>query len=137
MEYRHSAGRHGGGDNRHLLVRRKEGERWRGESAMPRGWLHVRAQVSKVVLGSLELIKQVEQSNGTVSCALWRNAIARDEGFGVAIGGEDTWWCDGLVGVDVGGDLEVEGEELGEEVGFCIETVRVEDGGVEGGVGVF
>jgi len=31
--------------------------------------------------------------------------------------------------------LEVEGEELGEEVGFGVEVVGFDDGGVEGGVG--
>ena len=38
---------------------------------------------------------------------------------------------------ETGGDGAVEGEELGEEVGFGGEAVGGEDGGIEGGVGGF
>jgi hypothetical protein len=40
------------------------------------------------------------------------------------------------VAVDFGGDGEVKGEDLGQQVVLGIEAVGVEDGGIEGSVGV-
>ncbi len=64
-------------------------------------------------------------------------AIFRNYRCWVAIGGRDAGGGDGLAGFFAAGDFEVQGEEPGEEVLFGIEAVGVEDGGVEGSVGVF
>jgi hypothetical protein len=65
------------------------------------------------------------------------DAVVRDERGGVAVGERDAGGGDGVAGFFAAGDAEVEVEELGEEVGFGQEVVGGEDGGVEGGVGVF
>ena len=49
----------------------------------------------------------------------------------------DAGGGDGFAPFDAGGDFLVEGEELGEEVGLRREGEGGEDGGIEGGVGVF
>ncbi len=72
----------------------------------------------------------------TVLRRLWRDAVAGDKCCRVAIGRRDAGGGDGLAGFFAAGDFEVQGEELGEEVLFRVEGVGVEDGGVEGGVGV-
>ena len=65
------------------------------------------------------------------------DAVVGDEGGGVTVDGGNAGRGDGFLLFDVGGDLEVEGEELGEEIGFRIKAICVEDSGIERGVGVF
>jgi len=65
------------------------------------------------------------------------DAVGRDEGGGIGVGGGDAGRGDGEVLGFAGGHGEVEFEELGEEVFLGVEAVGGEDGGVEGGVGVF
>lgn len=65
------------------------------------------------------------------------DAIVRDEVGGVAVGLGDSGGGDGFTLVDCLRDREVEVEKLLEKVFLCGEAVRVEDGGVEGGVGIF
>lgn len=64
------------------------------------------------------------------------DAVVGDEGLQVGKTCRDAGGGDGLGTVDFGGDFEVEGEELGEKVGFGIEAVGGQHSGVEGGVGV-
>jgi hypothetical protein len=65
------------------------------------------------------------------------DAVVGDERFGVGEIGWDAGGGDGVVAVDALRHFEVEVKELLEEVAFGGETVGGEDGGVEGGVGVF
>ena len=67
----------------------------------------------------------------------WPNAVARNEAFTISIIRRNAGGGDGFAPFDAGGDFLVEGEELGEEVGFGGEAVGGEDGGIERGVGVF
>ena len=76
-------------------------------------------------------------TDGLVGLGL--DAVGGEEWGGVAVGGGDAGGGDGFGGLDVGGDLEVEGEELGEEVAPPSgggEVVGGEDGGIESRVGV-
>ncbi len=66
----------------------------------------------------------------------WLDAVVCD------VGGAFFWrqgqagGGDGFCGGEAGGDLLVEGEELGEEVGLGVEAVGGEHGGIQRGVGV-
>ncbi len=65
------------------------------------------------------------------------DGIFRDQRGGVAIVGRDAGGGDGLAFFEAGGDGEVQIQQLLEEVGLGVEAVSDEDGGGEGGVGVF
>jgi hypothetical protein len=64
-----------------------------------------------------------------------------------AVVGNESFWLgktcrnaergDGFAALDLAGDFQVQGEELGEQILLGVESVGVEDGGVQGSVGVF
>jgi hypothetical protein len=82
------------------------------------------------------LVKHVDII-GKESAFEWFNAIRRDERFGFLEIRWDAWGGDGFGAVDAGGHLTVEGEELGEEIGFGGKAVGGENSGIKSGVGGF
>ena len=65
------------------------------------------------------------------------NAIVREEGFGFGETGRDAGRGDGFAFFDLGGDFQIQGEELSKQILLGAETAGGEDGGVQDGVGVF
>src|ERR1035441_4204412 len=63
------------------------------------------------------------------------NAIFCHQFCGVGVIPGHAGGGDGLAGLDAGGDFEIQGEELGEQVLFRGKAVGGEGGGVEGGGG--
>src|ERR1039458_8108209 len=68
----------------------------------------------------------------------WRSdAVLGDESLELSEARRDTWRGDRFAFRNSLGDFEVQGEELGEQILLGAEAVGGEDGGVQGGVGVF
>src|ERR1035438_9543952 len=68
----------------------------------------------------------------------WRvDAVVGNEGFGLGEIGRDAGRGDRFTFLDALGDGKIQFEKLGQQVFFGGEAVGGEDGGVQGGVGVF
>jgi hypothetical protein len=65
------------------------------------------------------------------------DAVVGDKGLRIRKVGRDAGGGDGFVAIDARGDVEVEVKELLEEVFLDGEAIGNENGGVEGGVGIF
>jgi hypothetical protein len=65
------------------------------------------------------------------------DAVVRHQSLGLGKTGRDAGPGDGFALLDALGGFQIQGEELGEQILLGAETVGGEDGGVQGGVGVF
>jgi hypothetical protein len=64
------------------------------------------------------------------------DAVVRDERPRVAVGRRHTGGRHRLAAVDAGGDFQIQGQQLRQQVRAGVEAVGVEDSGVESGMGV-
>jgi hypothetical protein len=67
----------------------------------------------------------------------WLDTIFRQELARIRIVLGKARGGDGFAALDLAGDFQVQGEELGEQIFVGAEAIGSENGGVQGGVGVF
>ena len=115
------------------------------DSGAPRATLEDKLRLATGESGSAGLVIPHRQNDRARADALWQghsrsprraDAVFSEEGFRLRAVGGDAGGGDGFGAIELRGDLLVQGEELGEEVGLGGKAVGREDGGIEGGVGV-